>query len=329
MQLSGARVLVAGGSGFIGTNLIARLLSEGCWVRATLHTRQAVIEDPAIEYLTADLTSMEDCRRVVDGVDYVFMCAASTSGAAVIQANPLVHVTPNVVMNAQLLEAAYLAKVKKFTWMSSNAAYPPTGDRPAKEEELFDGDPYDVYFGVAWMKRYTETLCRFYSQYLDPAMTTVVLRPSNIYGPHDDFDFATSHVTAAMIRKVVERHDPIEMWGTGDDIRDVIYIDDFIDAIMLAVEKTTTYDPVNVGLGQGYSLKEILKTIREVDGYTDVNIRYDPSKPSTVPMRPIDTTKAQAVLGFKATTSLRDGLRKTVEWYRESRDVLRPDATAR
>ena len=81
MQLSGARVLVAGGSGFIGTNLIARLLSEGCWVRATLHTRRAVIEDPAIEYLTADLTSMEDCRRVVDGVDYVFMCAASTSGA--------------------------------------------------------------------------------------------------------------------------------------------------------------------------------------------------------------------------------------------------------
>ena len=98
---------------------------------------------------------------------------------------PLVHVTPNIVMNSQMLEAAYFAKAKKFVWLSSNAAYPPSGDRPVKEEELLDGDPYETYFGVAWMKRYTEILCRMYSEKLKNPMTTVVIRPSNIYGPGD------------------------------------------------------------------------------------------------------------------------------------------------
>lgn len=322
--LSGAKVLIAGGSGFIGANLIPRVFSEGCQVRATLHQRPAVIEDPRIDYVTADLTYMEDCQRVVEGMDFVFMCAASTSGAAVIQSTPLVHVTPNVVMNAQLLEAAYFAQVKKFLFLSSNAAYPPTGDRPVKEDEMFDGEPYKSYVGVGWMKRYTEILCQYYSESLNPSMSTVVIRPSNIYGPYDDFDPATSHVTAATIKKVVERHDPIEVWGTGDDIRDVIYIDDFVDAVVLATKKLDAYDPLNVGLGIGYSLKEILQTTLEVDGYTDANIKYDPTKPSTIPVRLIDTSRAEKTLGFKATTSLREGLRKTVEWYRESIKSPRP-----
>ena len=186
------------------------------------------------------------------------------------------------------------------------------------------GDPYDSYLGVGWMKRYIEVLCRFYSQTLNPSMITVVIRPTNIYGPYDDFEPATSHVTAATIRKVVERHDPIEVWGTGDDIRDVIYIDDFVDAVMLSMEKMDTYDPVNIGLGKGYSLKEILKTILEVDGYANAAITYDPSKPSTIPVRLVDSSKSESALGFKPATSLREGLKKTVQWYRKSRNLPRP-----
>jgi GDP-L-fucose synthase len=216
-----------------------------------------------------------------------------------------------------MLEAAYFAKVKKFIWLSSNAAYPPSGDRPVKEEELLDGDPYETYFGVAWMKRYTEILCRMYSEKLKNPMTTVVLRPSNIYGPYDDFDFATSHVMAAQIRKVIERHDPIEVWGTGNDVRDLIYIDDFIDAMILATEKIETYNPLNIALGKGYSVKEILQIILEVDGYTDARIEFDTAKPSMIPIRLIDTTRAESILGFKAKTGLREGIKKTIDWYRK------------
>jgi len=148
-------------------------------------------------------------------------------------------------------------------------------------------------------------------------MTTVILRTSNIYGPYDDYDFETSHVMAALIRRVVERHDPFEVWGTGDDVRDWIYIDDVIDAMMLAVEKINSYKPVNIGLGQGCSIKEALQMMLEVDDYTDAKIVYNSTKPSMIPIRLVDTTKAEALLGFKAKTGLREGIAKTIKWYRE------------
>ncbi|MHB1275907.1 MAG: NAD-dependent epimerase/dehydratase family protein, partial [Candidatus Humimicrobiaceae bacterium] len=262
---------------------------------------------------------MDDCKKVVKDMDYVFMCAANTSGAAVIASTPLVHVTPNIIMNSQVLEAAYNAKIKKFVWLSSNAAYPPTDDRPVKEEEMFNGNPYDVYFGVGWMKRYTEILCRLYSEKLKDKMVTVVLRPSNIYGPYDDFDFATSHMMAATIRKVVERHSPIEVWGTGDDIRDLIYIDDFIESLILAAEKINTYDPLNIGFGKGYSVKEILKILFELENWKNPIVKFNTTKPSMIPVRLIDTTKAERVIGFKARIDIREGLRRTVEWYKSNR----------
>jgi len=157
-----------------------------------------------------------------------------------------------------------------------------------------------------------------YSEKLSNPMNTVVVRPSNIYGPYDDFEPETSHVTAALIRKVVERHSPLEVWGTGEDIRDLIYIDDFIDGMILATENITSYNPINIASGEGYSIKEILQMILEVDGYTDANIQYNPSKPSMIPVMLIDTTKAENVLGFKAKTGLREGIRRTIEWYRKT-----------
>ena len=313
-----AKVLVAGGTGFVGVNLILRLLSMETRVRATLHRKEPVIKDKCIEYIKCDLTNMEDCRRIVKGMDYVFLCAANTSGAAVIASTPLVHVTSNIIMNAQMLEAAYFAKVKKFIWLSSNVVYPPSGDRPNAEEELLNGDPYDVYFGSAWMKRYTEILCRMYSQKLNNPMVTVVLRPSNIYGPYDDYDFATSHVMAALIRRVVERQNPYEVWGTGDDVRDWIYIDDFIDSMILAAEKIDTYYPVNIGLGKGYTIKQALKMMLEIDGFDNAKIVYNSDKPSMIPVRLLDVSRAEKILGFKATTGLREGVKKTIEWYRNT-----------
>lgn len=317
-MFNNTNVLVAGGTGFVGVNLIKRLLSLGANVRATIHRKNPVIIDDRIKYIKCDLLKIKDCKKVVRDMDYVFLCAANTSGAAVIAKNPLVHVTPNIVMNSQMLEAAYFANVKKFIWLSSNAAYPPSGNRFVKEEEFFDGDPYETYFGVAWMKRYTEILCRMYSEKLKNPMMTVVLRPSNIYGPYDDFDFQTSHVMAALIRKVIERHSPLEVWGTGNDIRDWIYIDDFIDAMILATKKINSYNPINIALGEGHSIKNALQMILEIDGYTDAKVKYNLSKPSMIPIRLIDTTKSESILGFKPKINLKAGIEKTMEWYRKT-----------
>lgn len=316
MKLAKARVLITGAAGFIGSNLTARLLSSGADIRATFHKKRPVIRDRGIEYIRADLTDADACTKLVKGIDYVFMCAANTSGAAVIASRPLVHVTSNIVMNSRMLEASYLAGVKKFVWMSSSVGYPSSGARRVREGDFFAGDPYDAYFASGWMKRYTEILCKMYSEKLERHMAAVVLRPSNIYGPYDKFDLETSHVTAALVRKVVERHSPIVVWGKGTDVRDVIYIDDFIDAMLLAAEKVDSYNPINVGSGRGFSIKEILDTLLEIDDYRDARIVYDRSKPSMIPIMLVDTHKAERVLGFRARTNLREGLEKTVNWYR-------------
>lgn len=313
-----SKVVVAGGSGFVGVNLIRRLLELGAKVTATLHKKAAVVDDDTVTYVQCDLTREEDCARVFQGADYVFMCAANTSGAAVMEKTPLVHVTPNVVMNTLALEAAYSAGVKKFLFISSNTVYPDV-DHPVIEDEMMSGELFEKYYCVAWMKRFSEILCRMYAEKIKKPMMTVVVRPANIYGPFDDFEWATSHVVPALIRKVVERHDPIEVWGDGSDIKDLIYIDDFIEGILLAMEKLDRYDPINIATGRPCSIKDVLRTILDIDGYAHANIAFDTSKPTMIPKRLIDVTKAKSVLGFEARTSIDEGIQKTVQWYRESR----------
>lgn len=232
---------------------------------------------------------------------------------------PLAHVTPNVVMNARILEAAHAAAVGRFVFISSSAAYPPTGDRPVREDEMFSAEPSEVYYSVAWMKRYTEILCRIYAEKIATPMPALIVRPANVYGPHDKFDFATSHVTAALMRRVIERHRPLEVWGTGDDVRNLIYVDDFVDGLLLALEKAGPFLAVNIASGRGHSIKEILRTLLEIDGYHDADVRFDPTKPRTVAARPIDTTLARERLGFTPRIDLHEGLRRTVDWYRRER----------
>jgi len=315
------RVLVTGGSGLTGSLLIERLLGEQAIVRATLHNREPVVVDDRVEYIRCDLTRQDDCWKAVEGMRYIFHCAVNIAGAGSMLIGPMDRVTPNIVMDAQILKAAYDAHVEKFLTFGSSTSYAPSGNRYVKEEEIFEGDPYEKYFFVGWMKRFMEILCQMYGEKLSEPMTTIVLRPTNIYGPNDTFEPATSHVTPALIRKVVERQDPLEVWGAGDEVRDLIYVDDVVEASVLAMEKIESHISINIGLGRGHSVMEILQMILELDGYRDARIVLDPSKPTMIPIRLVDTTKAEAVLGFRPRTDLREGLRKTIEWYRQAHNL--------
>jgi GDP-L-fucose synthase len=319
LNFTGKNVLIAGGAGFLGTNLALALAGRGARLRLTTHHKPLQVEIAGAEIVQADLRQPEHCARVVDGMDYVFLCAAHTSGAAVIRTTPLVHVTPNVLINTLMLEAAHRARVAKFCFISSGAAYPPTADRPVGEDEMFDGDPHDVYFAAGWMKRYAEVLCRTYAEKIAQPMPTLVVRPSNVYGPYDKFDFAVSHVTAALIRRVIERHRPLEVWGTGADIRDLIYVDDFIHGLLAAFAVDRAYLALNLCAGKGYSVRQILEQILAVDGFDDADVRYDPSRPSTIPVRLMENAAARQLVGFEAKTTLADGLRRTIAWYREDK----------
>ena len=316
-MFKGRNVLVTGGAGFVGTNLIRRFVELGANVRATLHEKGEKIKDKKIEYIKCDLLRPEDCRDVCRNMEYVFLCAAVTSGAAVMEKTPLVHLTPNLIMNALMLEATYAAGVKKTLFISTNAVYPVT-DYPVKEDDVTN-EFFEKYFIVGWMKRFSEIICEMYSTKIRKPMETVIVRPANIYGPYDDFEWETSHVLPAMIRRVVERHDPIEVWGDGKDIKDFIFIEDFIEGMLLAIKKIETFDIVNIASGNQYVLRDILNAIIQIDGYKYAEIIYDVSKPTMIPKRLIDPSKAKRILGFEAKTTIEIGLKKTIEWYRSSK----------
>jgi GDP-L-fucose synthase len=322
--------LVTGGAGFLGAHVVRRLVRDGWRVRATVHRREPEPRIAGVEYVAADLERTEDCRRVVAGMDRIVMCAAATSGAAVMVATPLAHVTPNVVMNARMLEAAWEAGVPHFVFVSSSAAYPETGARPVAETEMLAGDPPPVYHAVGWMKRYAEILCELYARRLSPPMRVTVVRPSNVYGPGDKFDPRTSHVTAALVRRVVARERPLVVWGTGDDVRDLIYVDDFVDGLVRAADATDDFLVVNVASGEGHRVRDVLATLLALDGFDDADVRFDATKPATVPIRLVDVRRARERLGFVAPTTLADGLARTLAWYRGrsggQADMVRLDA---
>jgi len=309
-------VLVAGGAGFVGVNLITRLLDLGANVTATLHRRDPVLDDARIRYIRGDLRISENCATAVAGIDYVFMCAANTSGAAVMAKTPLAHLTPNVLMNISMLDAAYQAGVQKFLFISSNTVYPLT-DFAVKEDDVTN-EVYEKYFIVAWMKRFTEIVCEMYATKIAKPMNVCVVRPANIYGEFDDFEWETSHVIPALIRKIVERHAPLEVWGDGNDLKEFIYVQDFIDGMLLAMEKVEGFDPVNIATGYPCTVKDVLNVLLKVDKFSSADIVFDASKPAMIPKRLIDISKANRLLGFDPKVSLEEGLKKTVNWYRST-----------
>jgi GDP-L-fucose synthase len=315
-MFSGKNVLVTGGAGFVGANLVKRLIELGANVRATLHKKKAVIKDDRIEYIQCDLQKSEDCAKVCQNMDFVFLCAANTSGAAVMEKTPLVHLTPNLIMNALMLEAAFAAGVKKVLFISTNTVYPVT-DYPVKEDDVTN-EFFEKYFIVAWMKRFSELMCEMYATRIKTPMQTVIVRPANIYGPLDDFEWETSHVLPALIRRVVERHDPISVWGDGKDVKDFIFIDDLVEGLLLAMEKISGFDVVNIASGNAYVLSDLLEKMIHIDGYDNARIIYDNSKPTMIPRRLINPSKAKKMLGFSTKTPIEEGLKKTLNWYRSA-----------
>lgn len=315
-MFEGKKVFVAGGrTGFVGTNIAKALLNKGAVVYAhSLNPEKKSFfanGTPNLYELTGDLSVS---ATLPEGIDYVFHCAAHTSGAHEMVHNPVAQITPNTFMNSFLLDAAAKNKVKKFLFISSSAMYPES-EEPLKEEEGFLDDPPGNYFGPAWMKRYSEKLAEFYfRQY---GMEVVIIRPSNIYGPYSSFDLLHSHVLPALIRKFVEKQDPIEVWGTPDVVRDFIYADDFVRGVFKAFEYVKGFDVFNIATGSLQTIGEAVDNIKEITEYKGTST-YNSSKPMTIKKRMLDTAKAEKILGFKTEISFKEGLKRTIDWYKNS-----------
>lgn len=317
-MIENSRIFVAGGrTGFIGANMAKALLERKAtvYVHSLDDNKPSFIKKgtPKCVEMTGDLSSSV---TLPPDIDYIFHCAAHTSGAHEMVTNPVAQILPNLFMNTLLLDAAARNKVKKFVFISSSAVYPDM-DRPMSEELAFTDDPPENYFGPAWMKRYAEKLAEFYFKRY--GMEILIIRPSNVYGPYSNFDLERSHVLPALIRKFVEKQDPIEVWGTPDVVRDFIFADDFVRGVLLAFEKLTGFEVINIASGNQYTIGEAVDCIKELTDFQG-EILYNASKPTTIRKRVIDTSKAEKVLNFRATTSFRQGLKTTIDWFVSSRE---------
>lgn len=307
------RILVTGASGFIGTNLIKKLLKLEANVIGVVHKKKPQLKLNQVRYFKKDLTKQKNCLEVCKNIDYVFMCAANSSGAAVIQNEPLSHLTPNIVMNAYMLKASYESNVKKFAFISSNTVYP-VSNRPVSENDSCFKF-FNKYHIVGWMKIFSEEMCKMYSMHVKPKMKTLIVRPGNLYGPFDKFDPSQSKVIASLIRKFFLKQNPIEVWGNGQDIKDFLYIDDFINGIIKAFTRDDILKPINLASSTPVTIKDVVKNLKKISKAKRVFIKYDISKPTMIPVRLISNAYAKKMINFKVKHTLYNGLKKTFHWY--------------
>jgi GDP-L-fucose synthase len=314
------RVIVTGGAGFLGKFVVDKLRKRGA---------QKIII-PRIEQY--DLTEIESINRLFDdhGIHrheqpdkkekvVIIHLAALVGGIEANRQRPADYFYANLMMGTQLMHESWQRAVEKFVAIGTICAYPKFTSLPFKEENLWDGYPEETNAPYGLAKKMLLVQAQAYRQQY--GFNALYLLPVNLYGPGDNFDLQTSHVIPALIRKCIEAQergeDQIVVWGDGSPTREFLYVEDAAEGILLATENFNDSEPVNLGSGQEISIRDLVTTISRLTGFQG-ELVWDTSKPNGQPRRVLDTTKAESYFGFKAKTDFEDGLRKTIEWYREN-----------
>ena len=305
----GTAVTVTGGAGFLGKAVARRLDQLGAQVRVVRSAEH-------------DLRDPRAAREAVDQADVVIHLAANVGGIGFNRRNPAPLVYDNTMMTANIFEASRQAGVDKLVSACTVCAYPKFTPVPFSEDELWNGYPEESNAPYGLAKKMMLVLSDAYRrQYGFDSCAPIV---ANLYGPDDNFDLEDSHVIAAMIRKFVEAVEnndrEVTLWGTGNPSREFLYVDDAARALLLAAEKLDTSEPVNVGTGRETKIRDLAETIAAITGY-DGELVWDTSRPDGQPTRYLDVTKAKDLMGFEAQVPLEEGLKRTVESFREHRDA--------
>lgn len=308
------KVAIAGGSGFIGTHYILELLDRGAHIVTHTHVRPLQVEDERITVLeNLDLETYEDCEKLVDGADYVVHAGGRICHPASVPTDVQVSIQ-NIKVTGNLLEASHKAGVKGFLDLNSSTGYPDIR-KPLKEEEFWDEEPHQKYYGYGWMRRYREKLMEHVSRFSD--MKIALARGTAIYGPYDNFDLKTCHVVPALIKRVLSDENPFEVWGTPGVVRDFLYVKDVVNACLLVLEKGESMRPYNVGSGETVTVGDIVDAILKATEKTP-DVIYDETKPTTIPFRKVSTERLEEELGFQKQFTFEEGIAETVSWYKEN-----------
>ena len=304
------KICVTGGAGFLGSYVIERLHARGA--------RDIFI--PTIEEY--NLINPEDIHRMLQDAspDVIIHLAANVGGIGANQAHPAEFFYDNLMMGVQLIHQAWKQGVEKLVALGTVCAYPKFSPVPFREDNIWDGYPEETNAPYGLAKKMLLVQSQAYREQY--GFNSLFLLPVNLYGPRDNFDLETSHVIPALIRKSFEaktRKAPeIEVWGDGSPTREFLYVEDAAEGILLATERYNSSEPVNLGSGEEISIKHLAEKIVELTGY-EGRLRWETSRPNGQPRRALDTSRAKARFGFEAEVRLEDGLKRTIDWYRETR----------
>ncbi len=304
------RVVVTGGTGFLGKRLTAKLQTFGC---RSVH---------GLGRADYDLRRVDDVARMFRDLapTLVIHLASVVGGIGANRERPAEFFFDNLLMGAHVLDQAWRNSTRKTVIVGTVCAYPKFASVPFREDEIWNGYPEETNAPYGIAKKALLVQSQAYRQQY--GYNSIFLLPSNLYGPGDNFDPRTSHVIPALIRKCVEAiaegRDRLEVWGDGSATREFLYVDDAVDGILLAAERYNSSEPVNVGSGREISIRDVVSQIAAAVGFAGT-IVWDASKPNGQPRRQLDVTRADATFGFRSGTDFAEGLRRTVDWYLASR----------
>ena len=308
-------VLVTGAAGLWGTTTVKKLLQmNNCNVIGTTYNRRTLdITHDRLDIVKLDLMSYDNCNEIMKDIDIIIHCAAFSGGAGLQDESQIDLFRNNAVMSSNLISSSVKSKVELFGYIGSSTMYPQV-THPVKESEGYDGDPFEFYMGVGWLKRYMEKVLQHFQEISDTNFS--IVRPMAVFGENDNFN-ERGHVIPQLIMKADKGMNPFQVWGDGNQVRDFLYVDDLIDGLFYVMEKDPTANPYNVSSGQSVTIKELTKMIVDIYDYNPT-FEYDTTKPTAIPIRQIDISKIEK-LGWKPKHSLREGLEKTISWYKENR----------
>ncbi len=315
------RVIITGGAGFLGTQVVAQLDRRGAEEIIVPRSEQYDLRHlDAIRQLLADTRRPRGSRSARQPVDMVIHLAARVGGIGANRAHPAEFFYDNLMMSVPLLHECWRAGIPKFLGLGTICAYPKYTPIPFSETDLWNGYPEETNAPYGLAKKMLLVQSQAYRQQY--GYNSIFLLPVNLYGPGDNFDPESSHVIPALIKKCIEARergeDSVEVWGDGSPTREFLYVEDAAEGIVLAAERYNDSEPVNLGSAFEISIKDLVEMIARLTGFRG-KLVWDTSKPNGQPRRKLDTRRAKEWFGFQASTPFEAGLRKTIDWYEQSR----------
>ena len=312
---SDKNILVTGGTGMIGSHLVELLLEKNANVRIVAHEREIPpeLEDKGLDVVSGDLTEKKFVEESVKGMDYVFHLAAYTGGLGRTSTHPASTLTPNLIMDGNVLECAKNEGIERFLYASCTCVYP-NDEKTLEEEDAWKGNPPEIHASYSWSKRMGERQAIAYHK--EYGMNIAIVRPSNSYGPRDSDDLETAHALGSLIMKAINKMDPFVIWGDGNPIREYIYARDAAKGMLLAMENYCVGDPINLASGEFVSISELARKILKITNMSP-KIKFDKEKPSGQKRRVLSNKKAEEKIGFVTETSLDAGIEETIKWYKQ------------